>query len=96
MWVALPDGPVVPSADHVVRFTVEGYAGRLIAVGNGNPTDHGSHQAPGHQVFHGLALAIIRSTDVTGSVRVTAESDGLAPDSVDIIVAPGEGPPRIP
>ncbi|MCK5489799.1 MAG: DUF4982 domain-containing protein, partial [Gemmatimonadetes bacterium] len=39
------EGVVVPASDHLVRFEVEGPA-RLLAVGNGNPTDHSSYQAP--------------------------------------------------
>jgi len=88
------DGRVVPSADHLVRFTVEG-AGRLLAVGNGNPTDHSSYQASERQAFHGLLLAMIQSTDQAGRVRVTAESEGLEPASIAITVAAGEPPPRL-
>ena len=90
------DGVVVPSSDHLVRFTVEGSAGRLLAVGNGNPTDHNSYQAAERHAFHGLLLAMIQSTDESGSVRVTAEASGLEPVSIDITVVPGEAPPRLP
>lgn len=90
------DGLVVPSADHLVRFTVEGEAARLLAVGNGNPTDHASYQLPERRAFHGLALALIQSTDRTGSVRVTARAEGLESDSVELTVVQGEGPPRLP
>jgi beta-galactosidase len=89
------DGVVVPSADDLVRFTVEGSAGRLLAVGNGNPTDHSAYLASERHAFHGLLLAMIQSTDETGIVRVTAEADGMEPVSVEITVLPGEGPPRL-
>jgi beta-galactosidase len=41
-------GVVVPVADNLVRFTVEGQ-GRIIGVGNGNPSDHSSFQGPSTQ-----------------------------------------------
>ena len=89
------DGTVVPMSDDVVAFAVEGPA-RLLAVGNGDPVDHSSYQAPGRRAFHGLLLAMIQSTDETGKVRVTATADGLAPAFVEITVGPGRGPPRLP
>jgi beta-galactosidase len=89
------DGVVVPSSDHLVRFTVEGDSGWLLAVGNGNPTDHSSYQAPERRAFHGMLMGMIQSTDEVGQVRVTARSDGLESASVGITVVPGEGPARL-
>jgi len=88
------DGVVVPTSGHLVRFTVEG-AARLLAVGNGDPTDHNPYQAQERRAFHGLLLAMIQSTDETGTVRVTAQADRLAPASIEITVVAGEGPPRV-
>lgn len=89
------DGVVVPHANDLVRFTVAGPA-RLLAVGNGDPADHGSYQASERRAFHGLLLAMIQSTDESGDITVTARADGLAPASVEITVVPGEGPARLP
>jgi beta-galactosidase len=89
------NGVVVPLADDLVRFTVEGPA-RLLAVGNGDPTDHNSHQASERRAFHGLLLAMVQSTDKTGKVRITTRADGLEAAAVDITVVPGEGPRRVP
>ena len=88
------DGVVVPASDQLVRFTVEGPA-RLLAVGNGDPTDHSSYQATERRAFHGLLLAFIQSTKETGSVRVTAWADGLEPASVEITVVAGDAPPEV-
>jgi beta-galactosidase len=88
------DGHVVPASDHLVRFTVEG-AGKLLAVGNGNPTDHSSYQAAERRAFHGLLLAMVQSADEEGQVQLTARADGLEPASAEITVVPGEGPPRL-
>ena len=88
------DGVVVPASDHLVRFRVEGPA-RLLAVGNGNPTDYSSYQASERHAFHGLLLGMIQSTDEVGQVRVTVRAEGLESASVGITVVPGEGPPRL-
>jgi beta-galactosidase len=89
------DGTVVPTADHLVRFTVEGPA-RLLAIGNGDPTDHGSYQASERRAFHGRLLAFIQSTDEHGTIRVTAHADGIESASVDITAVAGERYPRLP
>jgi beta-galactosidase len=88
-------GVVVPGANDLVRFTVDGPA-RLLAVGNGDPTDHSSYQDPERHAFHGLLLAMIQSTDEAGAVTVTARAEGLAPASIAITVVPGEGATRLP
>jgi beta-galactosidase len=88
-------GVVVPMASHLVRFTVEG-PGRLLAVGNGDPADHGAYQVAERRAFHGLLLAMIQSGNATGTVRVTARADGLPATSVEIGVVPGVAPPVVP
>jgi beta-galactosidase len=88
------DGVVVPYADDLVSFAVEGPA-RWLAADGGNPTDHGSYQATERHAFHGLLLGLIQSTDEMGQVRVTVRAEGLEPASVGITVVPGEGPPRL-
>ena len=88
------NGVVVPYADDLVRFAVEGPA-RWLAADGGNPTDHGSYQATERHAFHGLLLGLIQSTDEMGQVRVTVRAEGLEPASVGITVVPGEGPPRL-
>jgi beta-galactosidase len=88
------EGRLVPTADPTIRFTVEGPA-RLIGVGSGDPTDHSSYQGPERRAFHGLALALVQTTDDPGQVRVTARAKGLRPASVVFTAVPGEGPPRL-
>jgi beta-galactosidase len=87
-------GVVVPMSDDLVRFTVEGPA-RLLAVGNGNPTDHGSYQASERRAFHGLLLAMVQSGGEAGKVRVMVRAEGLEGGSIEITVVPGEEPPRL-
>jgi beta-galactosidase len=88
-------GVVVPDADAPIHVSVDGPA-RLLAVGNGDPADPTPYGIPERRAFHGRALALLQSTDGTGTVRITAEADGLAPVTVAVYVAPGEGPPRVP
>jgi beta-galactosidase len=71
----------VPTADHLVEFDVNG-DGRLLGVGNGDPSSHESDKAPHRRLFSGLALALLQSTPrgkVGGSVTLRASSSGLKP-----------------
>jgi beta-galactosidase len=72
------EGNLVPGADNLVRFTVEG-AGRIAAVDNGNAASLEPFQADHRKAFNGLALLVVRSKrGEPGAIRVTATSDGLA------------------
>jgi beta-galactosidase len=75
-------GVVVPSADNLIRFTVEG--GSLAGVDNGRQESAESYQAPRRSAFNGKALAIVRSDEDPGPVVVTASADGLLPASTTI------------
>jgi beta-galactosidase len=73
------DGNLVPGADNLVRFTVEGQ-GSLAAVDNGNAASVESFQGTSRKAFSGLALAIVCSRrGEPGAIQVRAESEGLAP-----------------
>jgi beta-galactosidase len=78
-------GVIVPIAENLVRFTVEG-EGHLIGVDNGNPIDHDSFKADQRRAYNGRCLAIVKSTRKPGNIRLTANSDGLKEASVEIKV----------
>ena len=80
---ALDDkGTLCPLADSSVRFKVEGPA-EIAGVGNGNPLSLEPFQSDSRKLFYGKAMLILRTIDMrTGTVRVTAESEGLAPAEV--------------
>jgi len=78
-------GVIVPIADNLVHFTVEGQ-GRLIGVDNGNPIDHDSFKDTKRKAFNGLCLAIVQSARRPGNIRLTARADGLKEASVEIKV----------
>jgi beta-galactosidase len=70
------DGNVVPDADNLVNFKINGNA-FIAGVDNGLETDHDPFKADYRHAFNGLALAIVQSKDKPGSVTFTATSKGL-------------------
>ena len=76
-------GRVVPAADSEVRFEVSG-AGKVIGVGNGDPTSHESDKGASRRAFSGLCAAIVQSTKSAGPITVSATSPGLQPADLTI------------
>ncbi|RME71850.1 MAG: DUF4982 domain-containing protein [Verrucomicrobia bacterium] len=77
-------GHFCPLADNLVRFSIEG-PGEIAAVDNGNAATTDPFQADWRRAFNGLALVIIRSKPgESGTIRLTATSDGLASATVEI------------
>ena len=71
-------GTLVPGAENLVRFAVQG-PGRIAAVDNGNAASLEPFQADRRKAFSGLALLVVRSkAGENGQILVTAASDGLA------------------
>jgi beta-galactosidase len=71
-------GRIVPIAGNLITFKVMG-AGKLIGVGNGDPTDQDSGKGPSRKAFGGLCMAIVQSTKSAGSIRVEVTSPRLVP-----------------
>jgi beta-galactosidase len=78
-------GHVVPDAVLGAAFEVRG-AGRLAAVGNGNPHNVDSFQQPHRYTWHGKALAILRPAKQPGRVTLTAKAHGLRPATLTLNV----------
>ncbi|KAH7391184.1 glycoside hydrolase family 2 sugar binding protein [Cadophora sp. MPI-SDFR-AT-0126] len=57
------EGNLVPEATNEVNFSVTG-PGEIVATDNGDPTDFTSFESKDRKVFNGLALAIVRVTQV--------------------------------
>ncbi|MCF7849409.1 MAG: DUF4982 domain-containing protein [Kiritimatiellales bacterium] len=71
------DGLPVPRTHNTVKYAITG-PGEIIAVGNGDPTNHESFQALERKVFNGLALVVVRSKKgESGTIRLTAASEDL-------------------
>jgi beta-galactosidase len=68
-------GRIVPTADNEVALTVTG--GKLIGVGNGNPSSHEDDKGTTRMAFNGLCCAIVQATKEAGEIRVTASAGGL-------------------
>ncbi|WP_207435498.1 beta-galactosidase GalB [Sabulibacter ruber] len=77
------DGNLVPRADNLVNFTIDGKA-VLAGVDNGQQTSMESFKANHRKAFNGLCLAILQAQEEAGTVKLTATSEGLAPASVTI------------
>ncbi len=72
---------VVPTADNKITFALAG-PGKLIGVGNGDPSCHEPDKASSRSAFNGLAQAIVQTTHQDGEIRLSAESPGLKGASV--------------
>ena len=73
----------MPIADNQVNFRVSGQ-GKVIGVGNGDPTSHESDKGSSRKAFSGLCMALVQSTKAAGDITVEASSPGLTPASVTI------------
>ena len=83
----------VPNAQIPVTFQVHG-AGRLIAVGSGDPSDPGSFEGPVRTTWRGRAVAVLQPMlGEAGNITLTATAAGLKPSRVVIRTCVGlEGP----
>ncbi len=76
-------GRIVPITDNRVTFKVIG-SGKLIGVGNGDPTDQESDKSSSRKAFSGRCMAIVQSTKLADNITVEATSPGLTPAQVTI------------
>ncbi len=79
-------GQVVPDAGNTVQFQVAG-SGKLIGVGNGDPSCHEPDQAAQRSAFNGYCMAIVQTTHQAGVMTVTASASGLKRASTTITCA---------
>jgi len=70
------DGNLCPTADNRVRFDVAG-EGSFRACANGDATCLEPFQRPEMPAFSGQLTAIVQSAKMTGTITMTAVSDGL-------------------
>jgi len=76
-------GRMVPTADNEVGFRAAG-PGRVMGVGNGDPTNHEPDTADSRKAFCGLCMAVVQAGKAAGEISVEATSPGLAPASLTI------------
>lgn len=75
------DGNIVPNADNLIEFEVEG--ANIIGVESGNMRDLSSPKASKRKAFNGLCLAIVQAKEA-GKIKVKAVSAGLTGDGIEI------------
>jgi beta-galactosidase len=69
-------GVRVPRASQELTFAVSG-PGKVVAVDNGDLISHEPFQATQRAAFDGTAVAYVRASAKTGTLRVTVSADGL-------------------
>ncbi len=88
-------GRCVPTASNEIKFSIKG-PGKILGVGNGDPSCHESDLEPHRSLFNGLAMVIIQTTGEAGTVELTAIGDGLKPSTISIPVKAATPRPSIP
>lgn len=88
------EGREVPDADNLIQFSIKG-AGKIIGVGNGDPSSHEPDQcvdgAWQRRLFNGKAQFIVQGSNKADILKIEATAAGLWPGSTDIItVTPRE------
>jgi beta-galactosidase len=82
------EGREVPNADNMIHFSLEG-AGKIIGVGNGDPSSHEPDKCPEgnwkRSLFNGKCQVIIQSTNTAGTIKFDASSSGMWKGGTDII-----------
>lgn len=81
------NGDIVEDALNLINVSVSG-DGELIALDNGDQVDHEPYNSGKRKAFNGKLVAIVKSTKDAGSIAVTAESQGLAAQSITITTTP--------
>src|SRR6185312_11187365 len=76
-------GRVVPTADNLIHFELSG-PGKIIGVGNGDPSSHEADKANERKSFNGFAQVIVQTTKNLGTIKLTATADGLNKGAVII------------
>ncbi len=84
-------GRVVPITDNEVTFAVSG-GGKLIGVGNGDPTNQQSDKGTSRKAFSGYCMALVQASKTAGNITVEATAPGLA--SAQVAIAANAMTPR--
>ena len=77
------NGVVVPDAEHMINFEVEG-AGQNIGVGSSNHNSLEPYKADHRKVYNGRARIVIQSNGEEGDIVLRATSDNLQSAEVTI------------
>jgi len=87
---------MVPTADSAISFTITG-PGKIIGVGNGDPSSHEPDKGNKRSLFNGLAQVIVQSQrGGSGAVVLQATAAGLKAAEATITVTPAPPAPSVP
>lgn len=88
------EGRFVPTANDAVEFELAG-PGRIIGVGNGDPSCHEPDKGTRRSLFNGYAQVIVQTTKAAGPIVLTARAPGLAPAKLTLTAAPATPRPAV-
>jgi beta-galactosidase len=77
-------GRVVPTANDLVRFSVED-GGLVVGVGNGDPSSHEPDKATQRRLFNGHCMVLVRGAK-PGPIRIWAKAEGLQDGRIALTV----------
>jgi beta-galactosidase len=77
------EGNVVPTANNLIRFSVEG-PGKIVGTDNGDPTNLNSLKKPERDLFNGKGLVVIQGNHQKGNIRIKAVSEGLKEEVLEV------------
>ena len=77
------NGNLVPNAQNLVTFSIKGDE-KIIGVGNGDNSSHEKNKGDSRRAFNGLCAVIVQATKTANSFEVTAESQGLKSNTIQL------------
>jgi beta-galactosidase len=78
------EGRIVPTASNMIQFALSG-SGKIIGVGNGDPSCDELDKAERRSAFNGLCMAIVQSKRDAETIKLRATSPGLESGSIVIV-----------
>jgi len=82
--IADKTGAMVPKSNNRIKFEISG-PGEIVAVDNGDATDHDSFQSTNRRAYNGMALVMVRSIKgKPGTITLKASSDRLKGTNISI------------
>ena len=87
-------GRIVPITDNEVTFKVTG-AGKLIGMGNGDPTDQEPDKGTIRKAFSGYCMGVVQAAKSSGTVTVAVTSPGLVTATATISAKAVELRPQV-
>jgi beta-galactosidase len=89
------DDRIQPNADNIIKFSISG-PGTIAGMDNGDMRDEEPYKGDRRKVFHGRAIVVIRASNKSGDVELTANAEGLVPATATIQAQPSAINPIVP